>query len=346
MAGDWIKMRVDLANDPAVIAMAVALGVEEDLVVGKLHRLWAWADVHTRDGTTPLVDFKWVNRYVGTSAFAEAMHDVGWLTCDDGVLAFPGFERHNGASAKRRLSAAERQRRSRSRHARVTLPRPFVRAIMSRDNFQCVYCGRQSDAKREGTKKSLLSIDHLVPASRGGLNNTENLVTCCQQCNNEKNDRTPDEWDLLPAFLQSGVSYDKERHEVVTNKCDTSVTREEKRREEEEEGAKRAPSGAFDDFVDDWNAMATRLKLPIVRSKSRSRRAKFTTRCREPGWLDLVPEALEAIEASSFCRGTNGRDWTADIDWLLKPDSVARLVEGKYADANGGAKAKPIEYRK
>lgn len=137
-----------------------------------------------------------------------------------------------------------------------------------------------------------------------------------------------------------------ECHKNVTESCDKSVTREEKRREEEEEGAKRAPSGAFDDFVDDWNAMATRLKLPIVRSKSRSRRAKFTTRCREPGWLDLVPEALEAIEASSFCRGTNGRDWTADIDWLLKPDSVARLVEGKYADANGGAKAKPIEYRK
>ena len=39
MAGDWIKMRIDIADDPAVIGIASALDITEDEVVGKLHRI-------------------------------------------------------------------------------------------------------------------------------------------------------------------------------------------------------------------------------------------------------------------------------------------------------------------
>ena len=44
MAGDWIKMRVDLNEDPAVVGMAIALDTDEHSVVGRLHKLWSWAD--------------------------------------------------------------------------------------------------------------------------------------------------------------------------------------------------------------------------------------------------------------------------------------------------------------
>lgn len=50
MAGDWIKMRISLAEDPAVIAMAAVLGESEFTIVGRLHHLWGWADVQSRDG--------------------------------------------------------------------------------------------------------------------------------------------------------------------------------------------------------------------------------------------------------------------------------------------------------
>ncbi|MFP4368343.1 MAG: HNH endonuclease [Candidatus Kapaibacterium sp.] len=56
--------------------------------------------------------------------------------------------------------------------------------ILRRDNFQCQYCGKKS---------SVLTIDHILPKSRGGGDTWENLITACVKCNNIKGSRTPGE---------------------------------------------------------------------------------------------------------------------------------------------------------
>lgn len=53
---------------------------------------------------------------------------------------------------------------------------PKRRMIYKRDNYTCQYCGSIKD----------LTIDHIVPKSRGGLNTWDNLVTCCRKCNLKK----------------------------------------------------------------------------------------------------------------------------------------------------------------
>jgi 5-methylcytosine-specific restriction endonuclease McrA len=55
--------------------------------------------------------------------------------------------------------------------------------IYKRDGYECVYCG----SKKE------LTLDHVLPKSRGGTNEWTNLVTSCMKCNRKKADRTPDE---------------------------------------------------------------------------------------------------------------------------------------------------------
>lgn len=55
--------------------------------------------------------------------------------------------------------------------------------IFKRDNNTCVYCGKQSD----------LTLDHVMPKSRGGKTHWENLVTACKRCNSEKGSSTPEE---------------------------------------------------------------------------------------------------------------------------------------------------------
>jgi len=57
------------------------------------------------------------------------------------------------------------------------------RRIYDRDHHTCTYCG--------STKH--LTIDHIVPKSRGGDNSWTNLITCCYSCNLKKADRTPSE---------------------------------------------------------------------------------------------------------------------------------------------------------
>ena len=115
MAGDWIKMRVNLTSDPAVIGVAAALDISEHEVVGLLHWLWAWADQHTEDGHARGVTSAWVDRYSGTRGLADALIEVGWLDFDDNGIHFPNFERHNGSPAKRRAQGAARQQKARAK---------------------------------------------------------------------------------------------------------------------------------------------------------------------------------------------------------------------------------------
>ncbi len=60
---------------------------------------------------------------------------------------------------------------------------PTRNRIYKRDNNECVYCG----------SKKQLTIDHVLPKSRGGRNEWTNLVTCCFKCNIKKSNRTPEE---------------------------------------------------------------------------------------------------------------------------------------------------------
>jgi len=57
------------------------------------------------------------------------------------------------------------------------------RDILDRDRRNCAFCGRRGE-----------TVDHVVPRSRGGRDTWENLVACCTKCNNDKGDRTPEEW--------------------------------------------------------------------------------------------------------------------------------------------------------
>jgi hypothetical protein len=108
VAGDWIKMRCGLAEEPEVIAMADSLGVDEDLIVGKLHRFWTWADSKTVDGNAPCVTKKWIDRYLKVDGIADALESVGWLVTTESGIAIPQFEAHMGQSAKRRALTAKR----------------------------------------------------------------------------------------------------------------------------------------------------------------------------------------------------------------------------------------------
>lgn len=58
--------------------------------------------------------------------------------------------------------------------------------ILLRDRNTCQFCVQVFPA-------SELTLDHVVPRSRGGRSSWDNLVACCYQCNNRKGDRTPEE---------------------------------------------------------------------------------------------------------------------------------------------------------
>jgi hypothetical protein len=94
--------------------------------------------------------------------------------------------------------------------------------------------------------------------------------------------------------------------------------------------------------VEAWNSFEI---LPKVRDLTSARKKALKARLREKFFLENFEEAIRKISQSDFCTGrTTGQNgWLATFDWLLKPDTAARVMEGKY-DNRGGKKAGPTEF--
>ena len=95
------------------------------------------------------------------------------------------------------------------RAERMSMPRPVVirlvtyvriprdahrrritrRAVFARDRWTCQYCGHE---------RGTLTVDHVVPRSKGGGSGWENIVTCCAPCNRRKGDRMPRQANMVP----------------------------------------------------------------------------------------------------------------------------------------------------
>ena len=108
MAGDWIKMRGNLWDDPRVARLCDLTESTEASIVGGLYWLWATADQHSEDGVMPGLTLRSIDRKTGISGFGDALCVVGWLADHPEGVRICHFEEHNGASAKSRLMTAKR----------------------------------------------------------------------------------------------------------------------------------------------------------------------------------------------------------------------------------------------
>lgn len=114
MAGDWIKMRGNLWDDPRVSKLCDLTDQSEACVIGGLYWLWAMADQHTESGVLPGLTLRQIDRKTGIQGFGQALCDIGWLADHPEGARIVRFEEHNGASAKRRCSDAQRKANSRN----------------------------------------------------------------------------------------------------------------------------------------------------------------------------------------------------------------------------------------
>ena len=83
--------------------------------------------------------------------------------------------------------------------------------VMWRDDYQCQYCAKYPVVDK-------LTIDHVVPRSRGGKNEWLNLVTACKKCNQKKGNKTPREANMplikKPTVPKSDVLKNISKNEI------------------------------------------------------------------------------------------------------------------------------------
>jgi len=237
MAGDWLAVRLDVARDPAVLAMSQALAIPVATVVGGCVIAWAWANEQLADGNARGVTFAHLDALTGVTGLSDAMQDVGWLRVRDSGITIPSFDRWNSKSAKKRLLGARRAASSRSqkRNARVTqpalrkrhleesrgesttTPTPTlpasrrgraqgaspsapVAAVLSTigANTPCSYCAAlQAQTGRAHT------VDHVVPVAAGGSDRPENLAVACYRCNQAKGSRVFADHEAARSWLHA-----------------------------------------------------------------------------------------------------------------------------------------------
>ena len=109
----WIKIDTQLDKKPEVFKIASSLGIFRAEVVGHLVAVWAWFDQNSEDGVIEgcctMIDA------LTRPAFADAMQEVNWLSCENNTIRLPNFDKHNGSTAKKRAMGQQRQERFRKK---------------------------------------------------------------------------------------------------------------------------------------------------------------------------------------------------------------------------------------
>jgi len=110
--------------------------------------------------------------------------------------------------------------------------------------------------------------------------------------------------------------------------------------ETETDNTGTVPALTLESFLDAWNEMATAHGLPKA-GKTQKRATAFKARMREAVFRDHFADAIKRIPESDFLSGRTGK-WAADVEWILKPDSVQKIMEGKYDNRQAVA---PVDER-
>lgn len=152
MAGDWIKMRGNLWDDPRVGRLCDITESAEGPVIGALYWLWATADQHTEDGFMPGLTLRQIDRKTGLAGFAAALCQIGWLVDGPEGVVIVKFEEHNGASAKRR--GMEAQRKANGRKDSAPCPHDVRNVSASDADKTRTESGRDAELEKRREEKS------------------------------------------------------------------------------------------------------------------------------------------------------------------------------------------------
>ena len=167
----WYRAYAGTIKDDKLAEVAVIAGCSRSVSIAVWHAILESA-AETDDGgrfeTTPRrVAAALCEPLAAIQAVFDAMTEIAMIG-GDSVTAWKRFGA--GRLDDFRMTAAWAEIRA---------------AIFARDGFRCTYCGS------EGGR---LECDHIVPMSRGGGHEPENLTTACASCNRSKRDKTLEEW--------------------------------------------------------------------------------------------------------------------------------------------------------
>ncbi len=159
----------------------------------------------------------------------------------------------------------------------------------------------------------------------------------------------------VPERKPMGSRLDKNRLDKIRDDEDTPTPHKRSRAKRAANptaanaGRRRQSEGNFDSrgspadpdlpqqIFDAWNAVPG---LDRVLELTEDRRSLIAERLREPTFAQSWAKSLQILAETPFAKGEGERGWLASFDWWLKPGTVVKILEGKYAPAKSRASGK------
>lgn len=207
-----------------------------------------------------------------------------------------------------------------------SIPPETRRRVMDRDQGRCQSCGATAN----------LTLDHIIPQSKGGTHDEANLRVLCRSCNSSKNNRlAASEAESTSVQARSDVGANKMHHDTLNPESpfseSPSLNPESPSRGV---GGDAATIEPVTELVGDFHTLCP--SLPRVRQLTDSRKKRLAKAAAELG-TEGLRDFFRRVEASDFLSGRK-TDWRADLDWILKPEHVTKILEGSYDNRNGPTK--------
>lgn len=184
--------------------------------------------------------------------------------------------------------------------------------IFIRDKYECQYCGSKED----------LEVDHIIPLSKGGNNEDDNLITACHTCNKLKSDKS------LKEFVENGLCKNLDR---VSKILDTLEEKEkEKEIEKEMEKEKDKEKEINDPYVNPYvNIFKKEYKKNFnarlyLTAQERTKIIELASDIED--FKDTIPIVIEKLKNIDF----GFENFTPNVNWLLKDSNYTAVLNGTY----------------
>ena len=348
MASDvkWIKITTDIFDDEKILLIESL--PDAYAIITVWFKLLCLAGKQNNSGVFMMGKIAYTDKMLATifrmkettvQLALQTFEQFGMVEIIDGVITIPNWNKHQSLDSyekkKERDRLYMRERRAAqkalvagSNTPATELPLEDWKKVLIEFGYQCAYCG-----KTEG-----LEQEHIVPVKFGGKYELGNIVPACRHCNASKGDRGLVDWystsdafdpERLRHILEYAKSHDKSSNESSDKSSYVAVSEEEKEREKEIDIDIKREKTDFQSVVDLYHKIC--VSFPSVRSLSDARKKAIKARL-NTYTPDDFKTVFENAEASSFLKGSNDRNWSANFDWLIADKNMAKVLEGNYAD--------------
>jgi hypothetical protein len=187
-------------------------------------------------------------------------------------------------------------------------------------NFEAYRDLKSADDMREKTKERVRRFREAKKLQTGDVTQCNASVTPCN----------------------AGNTIQRKKQKQKQMQSEKQIEREEEERDDEADHVgfwpelSKEESPKKDIIAPIFEKWATMEGVPRITTITESRKKLAYARMKEPFFRENWIAGMEAIRQSPFLTGKNDRGWKADIDWFLRPDSLPKILEGKYETQKTG----------